>query len=81
MSATNTVVKQVGFFRSLTAPIYAIGKIFVAAEELADVAQMYTSQLKMETEITMLPTLQRLQDQRAALFPEEASTTEVKTTK
>ena len=70
---TNTVLKPVGFFRSLTAPVYALGRLFIAAESLANVAGMYTSKLEMETEKELIPTLRALNDERAKLFPEETT--------
>lgn len=52
--------KPMGFFRSLASPIYAIGRIFSAAERAANVVDMYAEQLETETEIALVPALTRL---------------------
>jgi len=74
-----SITTDVGFFRSLFAPVYAMGKLFVAAEKAANVLDMYASQLEMQTEITMLPVLQTLNDERARLFPSTETTTTAET--
>lgn len=68
--SNNVVIKEVGFLRSLFAPIYALGRIFVTAESLANVAYMHVSKLEMETEKTLIPALRTLQQERATLFAE-----------
>lgn len=73
-SNTNVVIKEVGFLRSLFAPIYAIGRMFVTVESLANVAYMHVSKLEMETEKVMIPALRTLQAERATLFAEDTET-------
>lgn len=74
MKNSNVVIAEVGFLRSLFAPVYAMGKLFVTAESLANVAYMHVSKLEMETEKTLIPALKQLQDERATLFAADTET-------
>lgn len=60
-AAATQARKPMGFFRSLASPVYAIGRIFSAAERAANVIDMYAEQLEAETEIQLVPKLTSLE--------------------
>lgn len=59
--------KEMGFFRSLASPVYALGKFFSAVERTANVVDMYAQKLEVETEIQLVPALTSLELARQAM--------------
>lgn len=58
---------QLGFFRSLASPVYAIGRLFSAFERAANVIDMHAEKLEAQTEVELTPQLEQLQAARAKL--------------